>query len=344
MRYAQAMPDDTIILAHGGGGELTRQLLDGHIFPRLDNDLLAPRGDSAILPPRSGRLCMTTDSFVVQPLRFPGGDIGKLAVAGTVNDVAMAGAKPIALSLALVIEEGLAIAELEAVIDSIAETARTASVPIATGDTKVIERRSPAEPNLIINTTGLGELLPAAHIDTARIKPGDAILINGPIAEHGLAVMAAREDLALTTELRSDVAPLNELVERLFSAGVDVKFLRDPTRGGLAGLAVDLAEQIGRTIELREGDIPITPAARRTADLLGLDPLSVANEGKVVAVVPADQAPAALAAWAEDDLGRAAAIIGTISHDTTPIVELHTTAGGHRRVTRPYGEELPRIC
>lgn len=338
------MTDETIILAHGGGGELTRQLLDERIFPRLENDLLAPRGDSAILPPRTGRLCMTTDSFVVQPLRFPGGDIGRLAVAGTVNDVAMAGARPIALSLALIIEEGFALATLEAIIDSIAETARAAAVPVATGDTKVIERRSATEPNLIINTTGLGEVFAEARLDAARIEPTDAILINGSIAEHGLAVMAAREELALTTELRSDVAPLAGLVETLFEAGVDVKFLRDPTRGGLAGLAVDLAEQIGRTIELTESAIPLTPQARRTADLLGLDPLSVANEGKVVAVVPAGDVDKALAAWADHDLGRSAAVIGTVSHDTVPIVELATTAGGRRRVTRPYGEELPRIC
>ncbi len=336
------MDDGHIILAHGGGGELTRQLLTERIIPKLGNDLLNPMTDSAVLPRPGGRICMTTDSFVVQPLEFPGGDIGRLAVCGTVNDLAMAGAKPLALSLAIIIEEGLAIKTLDRMIDSIAATAKEAGVVIVTGDTKVVERGR--GDGLIINTAGVGELYENSNLDTSRIQTGDVVIVTGRIAEHGLAVMSAREGLSFETELRSDVAPLAGLVGELLAGGIDVKFLRDPTRGGLAGVLCDLAEDTGLSLDIEERAIPISPVARSTADMLGLDPLTVANEGKIVAVVSAEDAQRVLdISWA-NPLGSHAAVIGKFTAATPPLVELITHAGGRRMITRPYGEELPRIC
>jgi hydrogenase expression/formation protein HypE len=331
-----------IVLAHGGGGELTRRLVLEHIVPRLGNPVLAPLTDAAVIGGLTGPLAFTTDAFVVQPLEFPGGDIGRLAVCGTVNDLAMAGAVPRALSLALVLEEGLPLATLDRVLDSIAAAAREAGVIIATGDTKVIERRG--GDGLLITTAGIGAVRTDARLDARRIAPGDVLLVSGRIAEHGLAVLAARGGLGLRTDLQSDVAPLGDLVGVLLNSGVDVKFLRDPTRGGLAGVCVDLAEETGMGVELDEAAVPLAPAARHLAEVLGLDPLTVANEGKCVAVVPAEQAHAALAAWRAHPLGRDAAVVGWFAESRTHTVELLTGAGGRRRVLRPYGEDLPRIC
>ena len=333
-----------IILAHGGGGELTRRLLSDRIIPKLANDLLSPLADSAVIDPQPGKLCMTTDSYVVQPLEFSGGDIGRLAVCGTVNDLAVMGAKPISLSLAMVLEEGLDMAVLDRIVDSIAASARQAGVPVATGDTKVVERGGVGG-GMTITTAGLGSLPPGMPPDPQTIAAGDAILVSGPIADHGLAVMAARKGLGIRSTLASDVAPLAGLVAALLNSGDGVKFMRDPTRGGLAGLLADLSEQLGRNIEIRERNVPLTPAARHAAELLGLDPLAVANEGKVVAVVAADAAEKVLAACRAHPLGAGAAIVGHIGETADwPLVELVTAAGGKRIVQRPYGEELPRIC
>ena len=335
--------DERIVLAHGGGGELTRRLLADHIVPRLANDLLNPLTDSAVLPRPAGRICVTTDAFVVQPLEFPGGDIGRLAVAGTVNDLAVMGAVPKALSLALVIEEGLAVRTLDRIVDSIAATADEAGVAIATGDTKVVERRG--GDGLTITTAGVGELPDGLVLDAGRLEPGDAILITGRIAEHGLAVMSARKGLAFRTELVSDAAPLGGLATCLLTGHDGVRFLRDPTRGGLAGVLADIAEQTRLGIEIDEQAVPISPSARHAAELLGLDPLTVANEGKIVAVVAADESQRVLAACREHPLGRHAAILGRCTEASDwPLVELITLAGGRRIVQRPYGEELPRIC
>jgi len=336
-------PDERIVLAHGGGGELTRRLLLDHIVPKLANELLSPLTDGAVLPAAAGRICFTTDAFVVQPLEFPGGDIGRLAVAGTVNDLAVMGAVPKALSLALVIEEGLPIRVLDRIVDSIAATAAEADVLIATGDTKVIEHRGPD--GLTITTTGVGELPEGLELDAGRIVPGDAILITGRIAEHGLAVMSARKGLAFQTDLVSDVAPLGGLAQCLLGAGGRVRFLRDPTRSGLAGVLADLAEETHLGIEIDEEAVPISATARHAAELLGLDPLTVANEGKIVAVVAGEDGPAVLAACREHPRGRHAAILGRFTEKTDwPLVELLTRVGGRRIVQRPYGEELPRIC
>ncbi len=333
---------EQIVMAHGGGGELTRQLLVEHFLPKLGNDLLNPLTDGAVLDRPGAKICMTTDAFVVQPLEFPGGDIGRLAVCGTVNDLAVMGADPLALSLALVIEEGLPMAVLDRMIASIADSALEAGVVIATGDTKVVERRQGA--GLFIITTGIGELLDGADLDVSRIKPGDEVMVTGRIAEHGLAVMSAREHLAFETELRSDVAPINGLVRCLIESGADVKFLRDPTRGGVAGVLADLVEDTRLSVEVEEEAIPISRVALHTAEMLGLDPLSVANEGKCVAVVSADHAERAVQACRSHPLGAHCAVVGRFTVATPPLVELITRAGGRRMIQRPYGEQLPRIC
>lgn len=330
------------MIAHGGGGEMSRRLVSEHLLPRLGNALLNPLTDSAVFPVSAGRIAMTTDSFVVQPLEFPGGDIGRLAVCGTVNDLAVAGAVPKALSLALVIEEGLSLALLDRMIDSVASAAAEAGIVIATGDTKVVERRR--GDGLIINTAGVGEMRERVRLGTARIEAGDAVIVTGRIAEHGLAVMSAREGLAFDTELRSDVAPLNGLIASVIDTGADLRFLRDPTRGGLAGVLADLAEETGISIEIREDAIPLSGVARHTAELLGLDPLTVANEGKCVIVVPEADAARVLQACRVHPLGERAAVIGRFQASSPPLVELITRSGGRRIVQRPYGEELPRIC
>ena len=337
-----AMHLDSIILAHGGGGELTRRLIAEHLLPKLGNPLLAPLTDAALVPIGAGNVALTTDTFVVQPLEFPGGDIGRLAVCGTVNDLAVSGAVPRALSLGLILEEGLPLALLDRVVASIAEAAAEAGVVIATGDTKVIERRR--GDGLIINTAGIGEPRPGLTLGADRIAAGDVLIINGGIAEHGLAVMSAREGLAFKTDLRSDAAPLNGLVAAMIASGADIRFLRDPTRGGVAGVVADLAEETGLGIELDEAALPLSRVARHTAELLGIDPLVVANEGKVMAVVPAADAERVLAACRAHPLGAKAAMVGRFVEADPPLVELITRAGGRRIVQRPYGEELPRIC
>lgn len=335
--------DEHIVLAHGGGGELTRRLLAERIVPKLANDLLSPLTDSAVLATPGERICFTTDAFVVQPLEFPGGDIGRLAVCGTVNDLAVMGAVPKALSLALVIEEGLAMATLDRIVDSIAAAAEEAHVPIATGDTKVVERRG--GDGMTVTTAGVGELAGEPLPGAAGVQPGDAILITGRIAEHGLAVMSAREGLRFETRLVSDVAPLGGLVQAMLASGSDVRFLRDPTRGGLAGVLADLADDTHLRVEVDEEAVPLSPTARHAAELLGLDPLTVANEGKVVAVAAAADAERLLAACRAHRFGHDAAVIGRVGERTDlPLVELVTRIGGRRVVQRPYGEELPRIC
>lgn len=331
-----------IIMAHGGGGELTKTLIETHIVSRFGNAALNPLMDSAILDRPDGRICMTTDSFVVHPIEFPGGDIGKLAVCGTVNDLAVMGAKPLALSLGLIIEEGLELATLDRILDSIALAAEEAGVNIVTGDTKVIERRS--GDGIFINTAGIGVLSDTAGPDTGSIVPGDVIIVNGTLADHGLAVMSAREGLTFETDLVTDAAPLNGLIDTITSCGATIKFMRDPTRSGLAGVAADLTEDTGLSIELHESHIPMSITARHTADTLGLDPLLVANEGKVIIVCPQADADAVINACKSHKYGKDAAVIGTFCDRSPALVELISRIGGRRIVQRPYGEDLPRIC
>lgn len=351
MPSGAAGSNERIVLAHGGGGELMHALIREHLVPPLRNDALEALTDGAILPQPDGPIVLTTDSYVVTPLEFPGGDIGRLAIAGTVNDLAVMGAELLAISLGLILEEGLSMAVLDRIMRSIAETARQARVLVVTGDTKVIERRGRADGNehafedgLFINTTGVGRLRPNVRLDVRRIEPGDCVLVNGPIAEHGLAVMSRRAGIEFETPLRSDVAPLSDLVGRMLASGAEIKFLRDATRGGLAGVLADISQGAALSVEIDEQAVPISAAARHAAEMLGLDPLTVANEGKVVCVVAAADGDALLRTMREDPLGRDAAHIGVVADTNPPLVELITRFGGRRVVQRPYGEELPRIC
>ena len=339
---------ERVLLAHGGGGELTGDLIRRHLVPHLNNERLAPLTDGAVLPWEAGELVFTTDSYVVVPLEFPGGDIGRIAVAGTVNDLAVMGATPVALSLGLIIEEGLPVEVLDRIVASIAATAREADVEIVTGDTKVIEHcgSEPARPRagLFINTAGVGKLLPNVHLDLDRVAAGDAVLFSGNIADHGLTIMSVRHGIEFESDLRSDAAPLNGMIQALLTTSAEVKFIRDATRGGLAGVLADISEHCRLSIEIDEDSIPISPTARQAAEMLGLDPLTVANEGKVVCVVAHDHVAKALDAMRSHPAGRQAAVIGRITDTQPPLVELDTCAGGRRIVQRPYGEELPRIC
>jgi len=336
------MNDDLIKLAHGGGGKLSDQLLRETILPKLGWDH-RPLADSATITTQAGRLAFTTDSYVVRPLEFPGGNIGCLAVCGTVNDLAMAGAQPLALSLGLIVEEGLPQSTLVRIVKSIADTADKIGVRIVTGDTKVVERGS--ADGLYINTSGIGRVLAEARLGFEHIEPDNVVIVSGTIAEHGLAVMSKRQDLAFASTLVSDVAPLagitNSLVRQLGSA---VKFLRDPTRGGLAGVLADIAQATKLGVQINEQDIPVSSAAMAAAEVLGMDVLTVANEGKFVAVISAQQADEALRICRSNQLGKAAAVIGTISHADAGQVIMTTAVGGQRIVQKPYGEELPRIC
>jgi hydrogenase expression/formation protein HypE len=344
-----------VLIAHGGGGELMRRLVRDRIAPILaatrrggEADALCSVAqgaltDGAILPWAAGELVFTTDSYVVTPIEFPGGDIGRLAVCGTVNDLAAMGAEPVALSLGLILEEGLPLATLDRVMHSVATAAREAGVEIVTGDTKVIERRG-ASPGLMINTAGVGRMRPGVRLGVDRIEPGDCVLVSGPIAEHGLAIMSVRNGLEFDTPLRSDAAPLYGMIARLLDLGGCVKFLRDATRGGVADVLADISESQSFTIEIQESCVPLSPTARQAAELLGLDPLGVANEGVVVCVVDGARCQESLEALRADPLGGHAACIGNISQGRTPLVEFVTRCGGRRIIRRPYGEELPRIC
>ncbi|MCK6457053.1 MAG: hydrogenase expression/formation protein HypE [Phycisphaerae bacterium] len=340
--FAAGSSDEFIVLAHGGGGELTQRLIQEHVLPDLANPILAPLTDGAVMEPIDGEIVFTTDSYVVTPIEFPGGDIGRLAVCGTVNDLAVMGAEPVAIGLSLIIEEGLPLRTFDRVMASIVATAAEVPVRIVTGDTKVIERRS--GDGLLINTAGIGRRRRGTVIGLERIEPGDAILINGTIADHGLTVMSTRHGIEFDSELRSDAAPLYGLIHTVMASGVDVHFMRDATRGGLAGVLADICEGRGVTAVVEESRIPMTSTSRHAAEMLGLDPLTVANEGKVVLVVAQSHVEQALACLRGHPFGRRAEVIGTISDAQSPLAELVTRIGGRRIIPRPYGEDLPRIC
>ncbi|MCI0499059.1 MAG: hydrogenase expression/formation protein HypE [Planctomycetales bacterium] len=333
-----------IMLAHGGGGRLMADLINRTIVPKFGEGQSVQLTDSAVLDMPAGKLCFTTDSFVVKPLFFNGGDIGKLAVCGTVNDLAVAGAKPVALSLSLILEEGLELEVLERILESIGRTAKNANVPIVTGDTKVVEKGS--ADSIFINTSGVGVRLDKADPSFARIEPGDAILINGTLGEHGMTIMSQREGLKFQTPLASDCACLHDLTGILYEElGSSVKFMRDPTRGGIAATLNEIAQSARVAVELQEACLPMDKTVQTAADMLGFDLLNIANEGKVLAVVAREDADKALTLWKNHPLGQKAAIIGTITEAADgPLVELVTKIGGRRMVQTPYGRELPRIC
>ncbi len=339
---ANPMADERVVRAHGGGGEMMGRLIRDHIISALSNPILDELTDGAVLTCGTERIVMTTDSFVVQPLEFPGGDIGRLAVCGTVNDLAVMGGKPIGLSLGLIIEEGFEMRQLDRILESIAMAADEAGVAIVTGDTKVIERSR--GDGLFINTAGVAALKVGVRLGFERVRPGDAILINGCIGDHGMAVMSVRNGLEFDTSIVSDATPLNGLTTSLLNSGVNVRFMRDATRGGLAGVLADLSEQTQLSVELHETAIPCRSTTRAAAELLGFDPLNIANEGKVVVVVAAEDVNRCLDIMRGHASGRESARIGTVVADDPPLVELITGAGGRRVVQRPYGEELPRIC
>jgi hydrogenase expression/formation protein HypE len=334
-------PKDTVLLGHGSGGTLSHDLINHLFLPELGK--AAPRAldDSAVLTLNGQRLALSTDSHVVSPLFFPGGDIGRLAVCGTVNDLAMMGAKPYALTCGFIVEEGLSFEILQRVVQSMREAAAEAGVFIAAGDTKVVQKGSADK--LFINTSGIGLLDADVDISGVNAKVGDVVIISGTLGDHGIAVMSAREDLGFSTDLQSDVAPLNHLVRAMLDAG-EVHVLRDPTRGGLATTLNEIAKQSNVIIELQETHIPVKPQVRAACEMLGFDPLYVANEGKLVAFVKAEDADEVLSAMKKLDYGRDAVVIGKVIGDTKAQVRLKTAIGGTRLVDMLPGEMLPRIC
>ena len=335
--------DSHITLSHGAGGKSSHALVETVFEPALRNELLAPLDDAAILSPAGGRrLAFSTDASVVRPLVFPGGDIGELAVNGTVNDLAMAGARPLALSTAFVLEEGLPIEDLRRIVASMAAAARAADVPVATGDTKVVERGK--ADGMYIATSGVGVIEHDLDLSASRIRPGDRVLVSGTIGDHGMAILVARGDLELELELHSDTAPLHGLVGALLAATDAVRCLRDPTRGGLATVLNELAATAEVGIVLDERALPVRPEVNGACEILGIDPLYVANEGKLVAVVAPDAADDALAALRAHPLGADAALVGEVVTDPPAMVRLDTAFGGTRVVDMLAGDPLPRIC
>jgi hydrogenase expression/formation protein HypE len=330
-------------LSHGSGGRATADLV-GLLFARaFDNPYLAAMNDAARLPAPHGEIVLTTDSYVVSPLFFPGGDIGRLAVNGTVNDLAMLGAVPRWLSAGFILEEGLPLADLARIVASMAEAARAAGVAIVTGDTKVVERGK--GDGVFINTTGVGEARAGVTPPSGDgARPGDVILVSGPVGDHGVAILSTRAGIEFETSIESDTAPLHALVGALFEAGVAVHALRDPTRGGLATTLNEIARQSKVGVRIQERAIPLRPEVAAACELLGIDPLYVANEGKLVAFVPAEHADAALAALRAHPIGRGACAIGEVVEDARAFVELTTTFGGRRLLDWLTGDQLPRIC
>ncbi len=331
-----------IVLAHGSGGRLSQQLLQRIVFPQFHNALLAPQHDGAIFPIGGARVAFSTDSYVVNPIFFPGGDIGSLAVHGTVNDLAMCGARPLYLSAGFILEEGLPMEDFWRIVQSMRAAAAAAGVQLVTGDTKVVDRGK--ADRIFINTSGVGIVPDGVNIAPTRARPGDAILLSGTVAVHGIAIMSVREGLEFETEIASDSAPLNGLVEAVLAACPDVHVLRDPTRGGVTSALTEIAQSAGVGMHLDEAHIPIDEAVKGACEILGLDPLYVANEGKLLAIVPAADASRVLAAMRAHPLGADAAIIGEVTADPPGVVLMKTRVGGTRIVDVLSGEQLPRIC
>jgi hydrogenase expression/formation protein HypE len=337
----EQLMSDKILLAHGSGGKLAHELVEKSFLQAFANPLLAKLDDSAIFD-FSGRLAFTTDSYVVNPIFFPGGDIGKLAVYGTVNDLAMAGAVPLYLSLSFIIEEGLAQEDLIRIVNSVQKAAEEAKVQIVTGDTKVVHRGSADK--LFINTAGLGVVPQGVDISGENAKPGDKVILSGAIGDHGIAVLSQREGLSFSTELESDCAPLNKLVAEMLRASPQIHCLRDPTRGGLATILNELAKQSKVGIKIEEERIPVREEVSAACEMLGFDPLYVANEGKLVAIVAPEDAEAILAAMRHNAYGKDAALIGEVRQEHPGRVVMKTKIGSSRIIDMLVGDLLPRIC
>jgi len=332
---------EKILLAHGSGSRLSHDLISKVLVPAIMNPILARMDDSAVLD-LSGRLAFTTDSYVINPIFFPGGDIGRLAVCGTVNDLSMSGARPLYISLALIIEEGLDIDDLRSIMESVSHAAAEACVQIVTGDTKVVDRGK--ADRLFINTAGIGLIEGGTDISGSNARPGDKIILSGGIGEHGMAVMSQREGLHLTLPVASDCAPLNYLVSEMLSASGNIHSLRDPTRGGLASTLNEFAKQSDVGIVIEEDKIPVHDGVRGSCELLGLDPLYIANEGKLVAAVAEADSGKVLAAMRKNKYARQAAVIGEVTTEHRGRVVMKTSIGSSRIVDMPVGEILPRIC
>jgi hydrogenase expression/formation protein HypE len=330
-------------MAHGSGGRAMAQLIEELFTKHLGNEYLAQGDDGALLPaPGAGRLVMATDSHVVSPLFFPGGDIGCLSVHGTINDVAVMGATPLWLSAGFILEEGFKLADLAMIVQSMAQAAQEAGVPIVTGDTKVVERGK--GDGVFITTTGVGVVAPGKELSGRNAQPGDAILVSGTLGDHGMAIMAVRESLGFESPIVSDTAALHGLIAAMRDSGADIHVLRDPTRGGLATTLNEIAQQSGVGMMLQEKALPVKPEVNAACEFLGLDPLYVANEGKLVAICAEQDAEKLLAAMRAHPLGGAAAWIGTVHEDAHHFVQMTTGFGGKRIVDWLSGEQLPRIC
>lgn len=330
-------------MIHGAGGRAMNQLIEELFLTAFDNDLLNQRNDQAIFVPPPGRLVVSTDGYVISPMFFPGGDIGSLAVHGTINDVAMGGAGPLCLTAAFILEEGLLLADLKRIVIGMAASAKEAGVPVATGDTKVVEKGK--GDGVFITTAGIGVVPEGVNISGDRARPGDAVLISGSIGDHGVAVLSQRQGLSFETEIISDSAALHGLVAAMLAVTPDIHCLRDPTRGGLAATLNELARQSNVGMAISEAAVPVKSAVKGACELLGIDPLNVANEGKLVAICAPDAAAALLAAMQDHPLGRAAAIIGEVTEDEqNNFVIMKTVFGGNRVIDWLTGEQLPRIC
>jgi hydrogenase expression/formation protein HypE len=336
------MRSDLILLAHGSGGTMMRELIEDVFVTRFNDEALLRMDDAASLDLPGGRIALTTDTYVVTPLFFPGGDIGRLAVAGTVNDVATAGARPLFLTVGFVLEEGLPVEELERILDSMVAVAAEAGVRIVTGDTKVVERGH--GDGVYINTAGVGVVRDGLDLSSSHCRPGDVVLLSGTLGDHGIAVMSVREGLSFGTDILSDTAPLNHLVGAVLDAAPDARCFRDPTRGGLASCLNELASASGVSITVDEASVPVREQVLGACEMLGYDVYQVANEGKMVAVVPPEQAEAALVAMRASRYGEEAAIIGQVAGGPAGRVYVQTTFGARRIMDMLVGEQLPRIC
>lgn len=335
----------TVVLGHGGGGKLSADLIKHLFFPVFQNPVLAQMGDAAVIAPNGAGhpgVAVSTDSFTVTPLFFPGGDIGQLAVHGTINDVAMVGARPQFLSVAFILEEGLPLETLGRIAESMAKACQAAGVQIITGDTKVVDKGH--GDGVYINTTGVGEVRAGVDIRADRARPGDVVLVSGDMGVHGIAILSVREGLAFDSVVESDTAALHGLVGQMLDITRDIHCLRDPTRGGLAASLNEIASASGVGIELDEAAVPVPPAVRAACEMLGLDPYYIANEGKLIAILPAEHAEAVLSAMQAHPLGREATMIGVVKDEHPGMVVARTGIGGRRVVDMLVGEQLPRIC
>jgi hydrogenase expression/formation protein HypE len=336
------MKYDRVLLEHGSGGLLMNNLIHDVFMPVLKNDYLDSMGDSAVIRVGDKRICFTTDSYVVDPIFFPGGDIGTLAVNGTVNDISMCGGMPAFLSVGLILEEGFPMDDLEKIIASIGKTAETAGVKVVTGDTKVVSRGSCDK--IFINTSGIGIVEYGKEISARSIEEGDAVIVSGTIGDHGSAILSTRQDLGFRSDIVSDCAPLNGLVDAILKTSSTVRFMRDATRGGLGAILVEVTQQSGLSMEIHEKDIPVRQDVRGLCEILGLDPIFIANEGKMVVICSPTDAPQVVRSMKNHPYGRDAAIIGRISKGPRSRVVLNTVIGGSRELDLPEGELIPRIC